>query len=394
MALPTFNMRQLLEAGVHFGHQTHRWNPKMDTYIFGSRNNIHIIDLAQTVPLLHQALVTISDTIARGGRLLFVGTKRQASDAIAESAKQCAQYYINHRWLGGTLTNWQTVSHSIKRLRHLEEVLGGGGQGLTKKELLQLTREQQKIERALGGIKDIGGLPDVLFVIDTNKESIAIAEARKLKIPVIAVVDTNCDPDLVDYPIPGNDDAGRAIALYCSLVARAAIDGIERGQGSAGIDIGEAESPAVEKILTEETKEGETKPASEAKEEPKAKSKKEPKAKAEAKPAETPKPKAKDDGETKEPKKKEPAAKPAKKAAPASGFERLKKPDGEADDLKVITGVGPVLEKALNEYGIFHYRQIAGLKKAEIAEIDEALNLKGRMERDDWVKQAKELGKK
>jgi len=392
MALPTFNMRQLLEAGVHFGHQTHRWNPKMDTYIFGSRNNIHIIDLAQTVPLLHQALVAVSDTVARGGRLLFVGTKRQASDAIAESAKQCAQYYINHRWLGGTLTNWQTVSHSIKRLRQLEDILGEGGQGLTKKELLQLTREQEKIERALGGIKDIGGLPDILFVIDTNKEAIAIAEARKLKIPVIAVVDTNCDPDLVDHPVPGNDDAGRAIALYCDLIARAAIDGIERGQGSAGIDIGESEAPAVEPALAEEPKEEEAKPAAEAKEAPKAedKSKEKPKPAAKTKPDDAPKAEDKGDKETK---KKEAAEKPAKKAA-ASGFQPLKKPDGEADDLKAITGVGPVLEKSLNEYGIFHYRQIAGLKKAEIAEIDEALNLKGRMERDDWVKQAKELGKK
>ena len=392
MALPMFNMRQLLEAGVHFGHQTHRWNPKMDTYIFGSRNNIHIIDLAQTVPLLHQALVAVSDTVARGGRLLFVGTKRQASDAIAESAKQCAQYYINHRWLGGTLTNWQTVSHSIKRLRQLEDILGEGGQGLTKKELLQLTREQEKIERALGGIKDIGGLPDILFVIDTNKEAIAIAEARKLKIPVIAVVDTNCDPDLVDHPVPGNDDAGRAIALYCDLIARAAIDGIERGQGSAGIDIGESEAPAVEPALAEEPKEEEAKPAAEAKEAPKAedKSKEKPKPAAKTKPDDAPKAEDKGDKETK---KKEAAEKPAKKAA-ASGFQPLKKPDGEADDLKAITGVGPVLEKSLNEYGIFHYRQIAGLKKAEIAEIDEALNLKGRMERDDWVKQAKELGKK
>lgn len=391
MALPTFNMRQLLEAGVHFGHQTHRWNPKMDSYIFGARNNIHIIDLAQTVPLLHQALVTVSDTVARGGRVLFVGTKRQASDAISESARQCAQYFINHRWLGGTLTNWQTISKSIKRLRHLEELLDGEAQGLTKKELLQLTRERDKVERALGGIKDIGGLPDLLFVIDTNKESIAIAEARKLKIPVIAIVDTNCDPDQVDFPIPGNDDAGRAISLYCDLIARAAIDGIERGQGSAGVDVGEAEAPAVEEALIAEQEE-----APQAAEKPAEKKEAKPKAKAEKKEAEPKEEKAEAKKKDAEPKKEKAEAAKEKKAKPAaaSGFERLKKPDGEADDLKAITGVGPVLEKSLNEYGIYHYRQISGLKKAEIAEIDEALNLKGRMERDDWVKQAKELAKK
>lgn len=401
MALPAFNMRELLEAGVHFGHQTHRWNPKMAPFIFGDRNNIHIIDLAQTVPLLHQALVTVSDTIARGGRVLFVGTKRQASDAIAENARRCAQYFINHRWLGGTLTNWQTISHSIKRLKFLEELLDGGeAQGLTKKELLQLTREREKIERSLGGIKDIGGLPDLLFVIDTNKEGIAIAEARKLKIPVIAIVDTNCDPDEIDFPVPGNDDAGRAISLYCDLVARAAIDGIERGQGAAGVDIGESAAPAMEEALKEAEEPAAEEPAA-TQEEP-------------AKQAEKDETKAKAKDETQDDKKndKKPAAKKAdeakaadkkpaekksteKKAAEkkATGFERLKKPDGEADDLKALTGVGPVLEKSLNDYGIFHYKQIAGLKKAEIAEIDEALGLKGRMERDDWVKQAKELAK-
>lgn len=248
MALPTFTMRQLLEAGVHFGHQTHRWNPKMEEYLFGSRNNIHIIDLAKTVPLLHQALVAVSDAVARGGRLLFVGTKRQASDAIAEAAKRSAQYYVNHRWLGGMLTNWKTITNSIKRLRQLEETAATGGQGLTKKEMLNLTRERDKLERALGGIKDMGGLPDILFVIDTNKEAIAIAEARKLNIPVVAVVDTNCDPDGITYPIPGNDDAGRAITLYCDLVSRAALDGIERAQGSLGIDVGASETPPAEDL--------------------------------------------------------------------------------------------------------------------------------------------------
>jgi len=246
MALPDVTMRQLLEAGVHFGHQTHRWNPKMAPYIYGSRNNIHIIDLTQTVPLLHQALLAVADTVAKGGRVLFVGTKRQASETIADAARSCAQYYVNHRWLGGTLTNWRTISNSIRRLKSLEELLGGETQGLTKKELLQLTREKEKLERSLGGIKDMGAPPDLMFVIDTNKESIAIAEARKLGMPVVAVVDSNCDPEGISHPIPGNDDAGRAITLYCDLIARAAIDGIERAQGSAGVDLGAAEEPGAE----------------------------------------------------------------------------------------------------------------------------------------------------
>ena len=246
MALPDITMRQLLEAGVHFGHQTHRWNPKMAPFIYGSRNNIHIIDLTQTVPLLHQALITVSDVVAKGGRVLFVGTKRQASEAVADAAKSCAQYFVNHRWLGGTLTNWRTISNSIKRLKSLEELLQGDHHGLTKKELLQLTREKDRLERSLGGIKDMGALPDLMFVIDTNKEAIAIAEARKLHMPVVAVVDSNCDPDGISHPIPGNDDAGRAITLYCDLVARAAIDGIERAQGAVGVDLGAAEEPVGE----------------------------------------------------------------------------------------------------------------------------------------------------
>jgi small subunit ribosomal protein S2 len=249
MALPNVTMRQLLEAGVHFGHQTHRWNPKMEPFIYGSRNNIHIIDLTQTVPLLHQALLAVSEVVAKGGRVLFVGTKRQASEAVADAAKSCAQYYVNHRWLGGTLTNWRTISNSIKRLKLLEELLAGETHGLTKKELLQLTREKDKLERSLGGIKDMGALPDLLFVIDTNKESIAIAEARKLHMPVVAVVDSNCDPEGISHPIPGNDDAGRAITLYCDLISRAAIDGIERAQGAVGIDLGAAEEPIAEPEL-------------------------------------------------------------------------------------------------------------------------------------------------
>ena len=246
--LPTFTMRQLLEAGVHFGHQTHRWNPKMAPYIFGDRNNIHVIDLTQTVPMLHQALVKVSDTVAKGGRVLFVGTKRQASDAIADAAKRSAQYYINHRWLGGTLTNWKTISLRIRHLRQLNDVLDGDAHGYTKKETLNLSRERDKLNQSLGGIKDMGGTPDLMFVIDTNKEAIAIAEARKLKIPIIAVLDTNCDPDGIDFPFPGNDDAGRAITLYCDLIARAALDGLERSAATTGVDIGAAEIPIGETL--------------------------------------------------------------------------------------------------------------------------------------------------
>ena len=250
MALPDYNMRQLLEAGVHFGHQTHRWNPKMAPYIFGDRNGIHIIDLAQTVPLLHQSLVAVRDTVAAGGRVLFVGTKRQATEVIARTAQQCAQYYMNTRWLGGTLTNWKTISNSIKRLRELENLLAEeASTGFTKKEILNLTRERDKLELAIGGIKDMGGLPDLMIVIDTNKESIAIAEAHKLGIPVIAILDSNCNPDGITYPVPGNDDATRAIELYCSLFSGAVIDGIEQGAVSSGVDIGAQAEPSPEAAL-------------------------------------------------------------------------------------------------------------------------------------------------
>ena len=237
-------MRQLLEAGAHFGHQTHRWNPKMDKFIFGSRSNIHIIDLSQSIPLLHQALVKVREVAAGGGRILFVGTKRQASDPISVAAKRCAQYYVNHRWLGGTLTNWRTVSGSIARLRELESLLeGGDGAGRLKKEVLKLTRERDKLELSLGGIKDMGGIPDLMFVIDTNKEAIAIQEARKLNIPVIAILDTNCNPDGITYPIPGNDDAARAIQLYCDLLADSVLDGLAAGQSASGVDLGASEAP-------------------------------------------------------------------------------------------------------------------------------------------------------
>ena len=246
MALPDFSMRQLLEAGVHFGHQSHRWNPKMERFIFGVRNDIHILDLGQTVPMLSRALQLVSDTVADGGRVLFVGTKRQAAPLVAEAARQSAQYYVNSRWLGGTLTNWQTISQSINRLRALE---GTEAEGLTKKERLLLDRERERLERDLGGIKDMGNLPNLLFVIDTNKEANAIKEARRLNIPVIAIIDSNSDPDTVDFPIPGNDDAARALELYTSLIAKAALDGIGRSSAGRGADLGAAEVAPQEPTL-------------------------------------------------------------------------------------------------------------------------------------------------
>jgi small subunit ribosomal protein S2 len=248
MALPSFSMRQLLEAGVHFGHRTRRWNPKMAPYLFGIRNGIHIIDLQQTVPMLHRAMAAVREAVSGGGRVLFVGTKRQAAGTVAEAAQRCGQYFVNHRWLGGMMTNWRTISNSIKRLRDLDEKLSESAVGLTKKELLRLTRERDKLHRALGGIKDMGGLPDILFVIDTNKESIAVAEAKKLGIPVIGVVDSNSDPDGIDYPIPGNDDAIRAIGIYCDLVVGSVIDGIQAEMVAAGVDVGESEDAPVEEI--------------------------------------------------------------------------------------------------------------------------------------------------
>jgi small subunit ribosomal protein S2 len=328
MSLPDYSMRQLLEAGVHFGHQSHRWNPKMGEYIFGTRNNIHIIDLAQSVPMLHRALTAVSDTVAKGGRILFVGTKRQAQDAIAEAAKRCAQYYVNSRWLGGTLTNWKTISGSISRLRKLDEMLSSNdAQGYTKKERLTLTRERDKLERALGGIKDMGGLPDLLFVIDTNKEDIAIKEARRLGLPVAAVVDTNCDPNGITFVVPGNDDASRAITLYCDLVAKAAIDGISRAQGQMGMDVGAAPVPVVESLPQVETG--------------------------------------------------------------ALGFEPLAGPRGVADDLKKLPGISPPIEKKLNDLGIFHFTQIAAFSPTAAHNIGEEVGLPGRV--DGWIAKAKEL---
>ncbi len=264
MALPEFTLRQLLEAGVHYGHQTHRWNPRMGTYIYGARNGIHILDLTQTVPLLDQALRAIRDTVAKGGRILFVATKRQAQQAVADAAERSAQYYMNHRWLGGTLTNWNTVSKSIQRLKEIDEKLAEGAEGLTKKERLGLERQQAKLQASLGGIREMGGVPDMLFVIDTNKEALAVAEANKLGIPVVAILDSNSDPAGIDFPVPGNDDAARAIALYCDLVARAALDGMTAQLGSAGVDIGEMEEAPVEEAIAEEAAAAPEAPAEEA----------------------------------------------------------------------------------------------------------------------------------
>ena len=252
MSTPTFTMRQLLEAGVHFGHHTRRWNPKMDQYIFGKRNNIHIINLEKTVPMLYEALEVIQSIAKNGGKFLFVGTKRSASDLIAQAAINCGQYYVNHRWLGGMLTNWETVSKSIKKLKTLEERIETGEiNSLTKKERLQIERQKEKLDLTLGGIKNMNGIPDALFIIDTNKEAIAVLEANNLKIPVIAICDTNTNPSGVDYPIPGNDDALRAISLYCDLVASSVLKGLESNLEQSGIDIGESETLIEESITSD-----------------------------------------------------------------------------------------------------------------------------------------------
>ena len=268
MALPEFSLRQLLEAGVHFGHQTQRWDPLMEPFIYGSRNGIHILDLTQTVPMLDQALNVVRETVAKGGSILFVGTKRQASSPIAEAAEKCAQYYMNHRWLGGTLTNWKTVSQSIQRLKSIDEQVASGSiEGLTKKERLGVEREHAKLKASFDGIAEMGGVPDLVFVVDVKKEALAVAEANKLGIPVVAVVDTNCSPTGIDYMIPGNDDASRAIGLYCDLISRAALDGMSAQLGAAGVDLGEMDEAPSEEILsevpaeevkTENIKEGET----------------------------------------------------------------------------------------------------------------------------------------
>jgi small subunit ribosomal protein S2 len=249
MAANVVTMQQLLEAGAHFGHQTHRWNPRMKPYIFGDRNGVHIIDLSQTVPLFARALDFVQQTVARGGKVLFVGTKRQAQDPVAEAAKSSGQHYVNHRWLGGMLTNWKTISNSIKRFKSLEEQLSGDTAGLTKKEVLQLTRERDKLEKSLGGIRDMGGLPDVMFVIDTNKEELAVKEANVLGIPVVAILDSNSDPSGIAFPVPGNDDASRAIRLYADAIAGAVAAGRTGDAQAKGQDIGEMAEPPAEAAL-------------------------------------------------------------------------------------------------------------------------------------------------
>lgn len=276
MALPEFTMRQLLEAGVHFGHHTHRWDPKMRQYIFGVRNGVHILDLQQTVPMLETAVKSLRDIVANGGRVLFVGTKRQAQEKIAESAKRCGQYYVNHRWLGGMMTNWNTISRSIKRLNELDDIFGSEDQkaARTKKELLLLTREREKLQSSIGGIREMGGQPDALFVIDTNMEDIAIKEANKLGIPVFAIVDSNASPDGVDYIIPGNDDALRAIDLYCDLMADAVLDGLQAELGKSGVDIGASEEVAVNIPKVKEAEEEELTPGEKAKREAESNQKK------------------------------------------------------------------------------------------------------------------------
>jgi small subunit ribosomal protein S2 len=252
MATPVVTMAQLIEAGAHFGHQTHRWNPRMAPYIFGDRNGVHILDLSQTVPLFHRALDFIRQTVAAGGKVLFVGTKRQAQEPVAEAAKRCGQHYVNHRWLGGMLTNWKTISGSIRRFKALEEQLAGDTTGLTKKEVLKLTRERDKFEASLGGIRDMGGLPDVLFVIDVNKEDLAVKEANTLAIPVVAILDSNVDPSGITFPVPGNDDAARAIKLYCDLVADACLAGRQGGLRERGVDIGALAEPDPEPVAMDE----------------------------------------------------------------------------------------------------------------------------------------------
>jgi len=249
MAAPAVSMQALLDAGAHFGHQTHRWNPKMKPYIFGERNGVHIIDLSQTVPLFARALEFVSSSVASGGKVLFVGTKRQAQEPIADAARRAGQHFVNHRWLGGMLTNWKTISGSIKRYKSLEEQLSGDTHGLTKKEVLQLTRERDKLEQSLGGIRDMGGIPDVMFVIDANKEELAIKEANTLGIPVVAILDSNVSPDGIAFPIPANDDASRAIRLYCELIATAATRGNNEGRRQQGEDLGASEAPPAEEAL-------------------------------------------------------------------------------------------------------------------------------------------------
>ena len=340
-------MREMLEAGVHFGHQTRFWNPKMAPFIFGHRNKIHIINLEKTLPMYLDALKYVRQLAANRGTIMFVGTKRQSREILAEEAARAGMPFVDSRWLGGMLTNWKTISGSIQRLRKVDETLEGGAVGLTKKERLMLTREKDKLEKALGGIKDMGGVPDLLFVIDTNKEQLAIKEAQRLGIPVAAIVDTNCNPDGISYIVPANDDAGRAIALYCDLIARAAIEGIGRGQGALGIDVGASEEPTAEELPANDDV-----VASVASD----------------------------------------AIAPADVAALAEStehFEQLVAPRGAPDDLTKLTGVGPQLVQKLNDAGVWHYWQIAAMQPEDVAKLDADLKLNGRIDRDGWIAQSR-----
>ena len=240
MTLPTFTLRQLVEAGVHFGHHARRWNPQMAPYIYGKKDNVHIIDLQKTYPMLYTAMAVARDVAAKGGKVLFVATKRQAQEIVKESAERCGQYYVNYRWLGGMLTNWKTVNRSINRLVKLNEMDEKNAyEGYTKKEMQNIKKEQEKLALSLDGIKNMGGQPDLLFVIDTPKESLAIKEAKKLGIPVIGITDTNANPNDVDYPVPGNDDAIRAIQLYCELISSAVLDGMSQEVAAQGVKVEE-----------------------------------------------------------------------------------------------------------------------------------------------------------
>ena len=387
MALPEFSMRQLLESGVHFGHQTYRWNPKMAPYIFGERSSIHILDLSQTVPLLHQALVKVRDTAAKGGRVLFVGTKRQASDSIRTSATRCAQYYVDHRWLGGMLTNWQTISASIRRLKELEGLLSSDSQkGLTKKELLGLTRELDKLERTLGGIKDMGKTPDLMFVVDTNKESIAIQEARKLGIPVIALFDSNCNPEVIDFPIPANDDSVRSIALFCDLLADAALDGMQEFGFDATAIASASEAPAAPavKIVEDATA---IASAPEAPAAPAVKIVEDATAIASAPEA----PAA-------------PAVKIVEASAPIIANLQTKNTPGQAEQestpeqvvsiempITLISGLGAMSAKKLNDAGIHNIAQLAALSGEEIETLNDKLALRSQITKGEWVQKAKNI---
>jgi len=336
-------MRQMLEAGVHFGHQTRYWSPKMRPFIFGERNKIHIINLEQTLPMFNDAMNYIGQIVANGGQVMMVGTKRSASTLVKEAAERAGTPYVNHRWLGGMLTNYKTVKNSIKRLKELDtQLVEGQSARLSKKESLTLDRERIKLERSLGGIKNMQGLPDALFVVDVKSEYIAVSEANKLGIPVIAVVDTNCVPDGIDYVIPGNDDAIRAIRLYTEEVANTILNARQAAQIQSAAAAGGSAKESIEEVVAEAEPVVET---------------------AEA-PVET-------------------AEAPAETAPAAEA--------ASADKLTDINGIGPVIEGKLQAMGITTFKQIADLTPEDVERIDGELNFKGRIDREEWISQAKAL---